>query len=249
MAHRHRRHLSVGPAPGQEPDAEGKFRYYQTACGEQAYRGITPFTEAEEHVTCPECLKVITKRLLAERDAAGLPKLELRKFEHGRYRYTYEAWLGGEHVGYIGMEGAYGKTAWVICRISAKQDNRDAIELGYELDDGHERYTHALKWASKEKALLAIPELLEAGKLRSAAAAVAEAKEWDRRMAAGAIRRAKEEAEAKQARAELLEGLDSIRTRAEAGEIGLTNFEIAGLTAAIKKLTPKPDPADEPPED
>lgn len=244
MGRRHHFHLNIGNSTGQE-------KRFDSLCGEIAlYVGIARSTTAEDAVTCPDCLAKITKRLLGERDAAGLPKLELRKAPPSRsYRYCYEAWQGGEHVGYIGLKGAYKSAAWVICLIKLDDDLVTYTD-GFELDDdptGERRYSRSLEFPSKERALLAIPDLVADGRLKSVPVLKAEAIAREERAVAYRIKRAQEDAEAAQLKRDTYEGLVSIRQKAEVGDdrINLSNFEIAALDNAILRYHPGNKSAEE----
>jgi len=244
-------HLYKGPQPDQTPNDKGEVRYHIMHCDAVVWKGLDHWVEDADNprLNCAKCLKLITGKAFAERKAAGLPPLELKKIDHLRYRYTYEAWLGGEHVGYVGMEAGWGSASWKIAKItcprSVDEDPDDkpwTYEMGHEIgvDPDYEKRPHArfeaTVYGCKEKALLAIPALVEAGKLKSVAQTIADGKAWVIRVRANRVAGAQKDAARKQARADMIEALQSIRDRAEAGEIKLTNSEIDGLLTAISKF-------------
>lgn len=206
-------------------------------CGDDGF--FAHKTTDEAHVTCPGCRAIISKRLLAEAAAKGVV-LELKKAEHGRYRYAYEAWLNGEHVAYIGMVGAYKRASWRMCHLTTQDGDDEAIMAGAEmLRDPDAKYPHEIDFTCKEDALLAVPAFVASERLKPAAKTIADAKAWRERRTRLNAEWAQEEAAEKELLADTIDGLRSIRDRANKGELVLSNSERVALVAAIVKVKSK----------
>lgn len=181
-------------------------------------------------VDCPKCAKMMGEAALATR-AADAPKLEMIKDEATYYRFGYRALVGGEHVAWIGYEGAYKSGRWYVSVISI--DDADAMVIGHQLDiDPDRRYPVKMAFAAKELALAAVPGLLEARRIWSEATI--------RTQRAGALERynarreqeRREDAEEADALALTIAGLEEIR----AADLGLSNLQVAALEDAILRL-------------
>lgn len=200
-------------------------------------------TDDERLVSCPTCLSLIHRRKLAERPADA-PDLRLEKFEglHA-YRFAYKAMLGNDHLGFIVYDGAYGRASWKVCSINlpTERNPNDKREVGFELDrDPNSAHSHALKFATKEAALMSIPGLREAGRLSTRAELVIAREQYNRRWEANQERQAKLDAEDTESRAMAREAL---KTVLDDPAMPLTNAQREGLTLALGYIAPKGGPA------
>lgn len=210
--------------------------------------GISPSflnatTANPQHVKCPDCSRALADKAMAAR-GADAPTLALRKLPEGQYthyRYSYEAVLGGEVVGYIGLEGAYKHQAWRIAMITTDKDDDTKVKMGFQIEEPVEGkdYTRDLSYASKESALADIPRLVEKKLLMSVAATVADAQAWRARCADNERRNAEADAYEAQVKADTLKGLQEIAERVEAGEITLSNFQREALQNAVLRYRGK----------
>lgn len=214
-------------------------------CGEDAFMAYTA-TEAK-NVSCPDCSKKLALKQIAERPAEA-PALELVKLEdtaYTRYRYTYRIMFGGEHFGYVGLDGAYGKARWHIAQITTQDADDEVTMLGNEVERkrvnslNQREYTDKVVYFSKEAALADVPNLIQEGVLKSAAQTIKDAKEWRVEKAKRRAAWDKREAEDKQERADTIAGLKEMKAAAEAGQLALTNFQADALVNAIAYLNRK----------
>lgn len=225
-------HLDTGRRKGSD-----EHPYMIAACGYEAWSERSITTE-EGRVSCPTCLGVIHRRLLAERPADA-PKLELIKPTEasGTYRFSYKAMLGGEHVGFVAYDGGYGRASWRVCMIALPDPKRpwDKSGIGYQLDrDPANERTLPLSYATKEEALLAIPELRAAGRLKTHAELTAQAAEWKRREAAWEVEKAAKAVQLTEDRETMLAGVESLLARGD-----LTNLERAAVVL-LQRYIPRP---------
>lgn len=225
-------HLDTGRRKGA-----GERPYMIAACGYDAWSERSITTE-EGRVTCPTCLGTIHRRQLAERPADA-PKLELIKPDtpSAAYRFSYKAMLAGEHVGFIAYDGGYGHATWRVCAIALPDPKRpwDKSGIGYQLDrDPADDRTRPLRYATKEEALLAIPELRASGRLKTHAELTAQAEDWKRREAAWEVEQAAKAVQAAEDRETMLAGVESLLARGD-----LTNLERAAVVL-LQRHIPKP---------
>lgn len=236
------RHRKTHLQTGEMAEQYGKPQHVLLCGIEPSFLNTT--TQDPARVTCPDCSRALAAKALAER-GADAPALALVKWDGKSYysRFTYAIMYGGEHVGWIGLEGAYGKAKWLITIITTENEDDDKIKMGYQLEEerGNPGHTYSVKltYASKEAALADVPRLIEAGRLKSAATTIREAKEWREELARRRARNAEQDAEEAQVKADTLAGLQEIAALAEAGSIVLSNFQREGLSNAILRYRGK----------
>lgn len=215
-------HLADPSKPNRN-QSEGKPMH---ACNGDHWYAET--TDDEARVTCPGCLAILHRRALAARPADA-PVLALEKFDgQSGYRFTYRATMNGEHLGFIVYDGAYGRASWKVCVINLP-DEKDKRAVGFELDaDPEAKYPRTLNFKTKEAALMAIPGLRDAKRLRTLPELEAHREDWNRRMAAGEARRKRED-EAEAADRQLArDAVASMLARSD-----LSNLERSGLESAL----------------
>jgi len=201
-------------------------------CGDDSF--LIDISSDTKRVTCPKCSALLAKLDLKTYHDAGNPALDLvacPSSENRRYRFAYQALLGGEHVGYVVYDGAYGNGAWYIARIRVGDDDKiDTGELTLKSTGSASRYDRPQPYMAKEQALLAVPHL----HLESIAQIKAKREEWARRSERNRALHEAEEAEAEKNRSEALAALIEIRNTS-----GLSNFQRNGIEFAIKRLAAK----------
>jgi hypothetical protein len=192
-------------------------------------------TAEVKDVSCPTCSKLHALQGIAAR-APDAPALALENYEAQTwYRFCYRALLGGEHVAFVGYEGAFGGD-WHISIISVKEDEDFKIIVGDQLQEtiqytsSNRTYEKKLKYASKEAALLDVARLVEAGELKSAGATVAAAKNWKTVREQRTRSWEQEQAALEQMRQDDLAGLKEIQAR---DDLPLTNFQRSALARTI----------------
>jgi hypothetical protein len=195
-------------------------------CGEAwTFRGGVVTDEAR--VSCSKCAK-----LLAQQKMGPDFPVRVEKIEHKGYRFAYAAYLNDEHIGYIVYDGGYASGRWYIAAI--RLNAGDAIDIGHQLDDQHARYPKAVPYRSKENAMLEIPALAAAERLKTTPTLIREQAEWEIELERRGKENARKKAEAAQAREETAMGLQEIIALQEAGAISLSNFQITALQNALK---------------
>lgn len=217
-------HHQIGVHP------EGDFRAGKplARCGIETFWSERT-TEVEAEVTCPACLKPIHQRQLAERSADAVP-LALGKYE-GRspYRFTYRAMVGGEAVGFICYDGAYGGGTWRVCGTDLPEGRR-GTEVGFQLSvDPSADYPKEFSFPTKEAALMACEGLRAAGRLRTLAEETKRIADFKKRSARIDREMAQETEQGNEDRALALDAIAELLTRDD-----LSNSQRAGLEAAAK---------------
>jgi hypothetical protein len=222
-------------------------------CGDDYF--MATYVTEEGRVTCPKCSAILSQRKLDAWNAdPANKKLAIErvidpkaytKGSFGGHRYAYKALYGGEHVGYIVMDGGYANTHWLL-RIIGLEEKTDTEKLGHGISDGDlkeldgekvGRFDHdPYEFNCKERALLRVPGLFEKKKLRTTAQTIKDRTEWRARLARREAEQEAAENAAAAERTEALAGLREIR-----GINSLSDQARAGLEYAIRKLTPKGD--------
>lgn len=196
-------------------------------------------TDRLEHVTCGDCSKAIFGPKLAERGDTTV----LEKDNDTGYRIAYRVIVEGEHRGWIVYDGAYGRANWKVLPIRLFDDNDERILPGKPFetkwtDDQGREHEEVPSFASKEQALWALPEYLGMGLLKTHVEKRQQRQDEANWLAKRRLQIAADDEAEYNRRMEALEGLRSIRDRAERGEIALTNFERDALIEAIVKVKP-----------
>jgi Arc/MetJ-type ribon-helix-helix transcriptional regulator len=236
------RHRKTHMQTGEMAEQYGKPQHVLLCGIEHSFLNTT--TNDPARVTCPDCSRALAAKALAER-GADAPSLALVKWEGKTYygRFTYAIMYDGEHFGFVGLEGAYGKAKWLISVITTENEDDEKTKMGFQIEEerGNPGHTYSVKltYASKEAALADVPRLVEAGRLKSAATTVREAKEWREELARRRARIAAEDAEEAQLKADTLVGLQEIAALAEAGKIELSNFQREALANAVLRYRGK----------
>jgi len=220
-------------------------------CGEDYF--MANYSPNFHQVNCGKCASILTQRWIDAWNAnPENKKLELErvvdpkahsKGSYAGYRYAYKALYGGEHVGYVVMDGGYGSTHWLLRAIGLTEEtdaekpgsmisNADIKKLAGQKPSSYEYNAH--EFDCKERALLRVPELVKVKTLRTHAQTIQDRDEmherYDRRQAEQAAEDAAEEAE----RLAALEGLKEIR-----GVNSLSDEARSGLEYAIKLVEKK----------
>ena len=222
-------------------------------CGDDYFMAI--YATEEDKVTCPKCAAILAQRKIDKwnSDPANKslaiervidPKATYYKGSYGGYRYAYKALLGGDHVGFIVMEGGYSSTHWKLLTIGLKEESDDektgsAISDAdvYELDGkkvGKYDY-NAHEFNCKERALLRVPALAERKKLRTKTQTIEDRAKMRERVAKREAEIEAENAAAEAKRLAALNGLIEIR-----GINSLSDEARAGLEYAIALIS-KPE--------
>ena len=250
---REKHHLTDRTEMRQPPHGGAEVEYVVAVCGESKRRdwggsGVYYPADTDDvtKITCPKCSKIMAERGLA---ALGDHGLTLEKYAPGAgyrsgvYRSEYTVRRHGEMVGVVAYDGGWRGGNWVVCALTTRDKFPETVQMGYEVEarfprtpterDPSPYYTRKPTLASKEAALLWIAQLPEDQRLKTAAEIVAFHKDWERRRAEGAIRRAEAEAEEARVTAETIEGLREIIALAEGGQLLLTNFQKTAVENAL----------------
>jgi hypothetical protein len=197
-------------------------------CGDDKF-DYPESTEDEDKVTCGACRSGIFKRRLAERPADAV-SLELGKFEGmSPYRFTYKALVGGEHVGFVVYDGAYGAGAWHVCSINVP-DAKDRREVSFKMAaDPKADHPRDASFRTKEEALIACEEMRAQGRLRTFAEEDKRMTEWRAELA-----RRSTAYEARKVREAEDRDLAELAITEVLATLNLTNTQHAGLEAALK---------------
>lgn len=222
-------------------------------CGEDYF--MATYATEEGRVTCPKCSAILAQRQIDAWNADPANKMlaiervidpkAYTKGSFGGHRYAYKALYGGEHVGYIVMDGGYANTHWLLRIIGLEEksneeklgtgiSNADLKELAGEKVGSYDYDPH--EFNCKERALLRVPALFEKKKLRTTAQTLKDRDDWRTRVARREAEQEAAENAAAAERTEALAGLREIR-----GINSLSDQARAGLEYAIRKLTPKGD--------
>lgn len=223
-----RKHYTHFAHPTQRRSWGDEPRPALPLCGNDKY-GFATVSEDREKTTCPACLAIFHRQELAARSAELTP-LALEKFD-GRspYRFTYKAMVGGEHVGWVAYDGAYGGGTWRVCVVNTPEPGDNRV-VGYQLAvDPEAEYPKEFAFPTKEAALMKCEELRAQGRLRTPA-------EEAKRVAANRARMAtidqQIEREAEEGNADRTLALDAIAELLARDD--LSNSQRAGLEAAAK---------------
>ncbi len=242
----HHRHFDTG----KRITPEGSVTERKVAlCGDKSI--WTTVVTDKARVTCSKCDGILARQdLEAYHAVSANSKLELLPIpetENHGYRFAYQAVIGGRHVGYVVYDGAYSSGAWYITEIRI-DDKKDTFGTGAHLDkeDTTSRYrghSKGLEYVTKDRALLAIPELVAKKRLQTVAETKADRADWAAKLARGEAIHQARQTEENQKRKEALEAMAEIRDT-----LALSNFQRSGLEYAILRLTLKKKPEDDPEE-
>lgn len=191
-------------------------------------------TEAFD-ITCSKC----SAKFAAQRIKAQDLNIRLERMPTGSgYRSVLKVWYNEALVAYVVFESGWGG-AWTIHGLALDGQgevimNRAGLDPNTEQMAGMRAQKLPGSFHSKEAAMLAVPQFLALGVLKTAAQVREEAdskREFYRLKSAerSARRRAKLDKDT-----EVYEGLKSIYDRRQ--ELGLTNFELAALQYAVEHV-------------
>jgi hypothetical protein len=128
------RHRKTHMQTGEMAEQYGKPQHVLLCGIEHSFMNTT--TNDPARVTCPDCSRALAAKALAER-GDDAPSLSLVKWEGQTYygRFTYAIMYDGEHYGFVGMEGAYGKAKWLISVLTTEDKDDDKIKMGYQIEE------------------------------------------------------------------------------------------------------------------
>ncbi|UTU07951.1 hypothetical protein CcrC1_gp265c [Caulobacter phage C1] len=203
----------------------------RTLCGDDSIGGVIRKASDPKHVQCSECSRVYAKGAIK---ALGVD-LKATPWTEGRSRKSANlAMLDGKPFAFLLLDHGWDKE-WKIRPLTVSLDanfdaapDLDDISPGMAVSGVHYGTVKA-----KELALLRAYEAYIAGSLPSWDAAFAHAKATKAAQVEAAARRLAAKAALEQEKADLVEALESIRCKAETGQITLTNFETESLSKAI----------------
>lgn len=181
-------------------------------------------------VDCPKCSAKLAKPLLEQRD----PPLELLKIPTQAFRSCYAVHQLGEVMAYVVFEAGFGGS-WRVRGLEFTSFPQVTFAKAYVHLPWGEKAIRGLNsngYGSKEAAALAVPLMLDAGLIKGHSVMIQEHESLaSRQRVEASTRRARRDAKNKRDE-EVIEGLQSIYGRWR--ELGLSNFEVAALEAAIK---------------
>ena len=205
---------------------------YITSCGSKERTDMF-LTTKSERVSCRQCLEVMAVATLAEMKDKPftLTKLDRAKDDYGNYEHKGEwdiADREGRCVGRIRLPHGYGKD-WEIAvhEFGQKGGHRFATIR----EDRGGRYLKEVTFKCKSEGLVWANEHPE--KFKTLEAVKADHAEWIKKRDARNARRAEEEKREAAEHADALEGLHEIAAQQEAT---LSNFQMAAVQYAIKRL-------------
>jgi hypothetical protein len=217
-----------------------------TKCGEEhrTDRKWQRNTVEPTHVTCPACLKKMAKDALRDR-SADAPKLRMEadKTIKGCFRHNggWRAYVGDDLVAYLGYED-HGWRIYPLAWIMGENGRPSGVRNDWlPLGDQHgyvERSMHyglknALRFPTKDDALLACEDLRANGRLQTEPEILTEREVQKRRAKQVGEQRQREAAEAEQHRNDTLEALREILEKET-----LSNFQRQGLITAMRQFEP-----------
>lgn len=198
-----------------------------------------------ESISCPKCSAARALQILAETPDHGLSisKYEPQRGYRQPYRSAYELRRNADLIGFVVYDGGWRGGSWKVTCLNTREADRDTVEMGFEMDRRVPReptprnpdtYTSVKpRLASKEAAMVFALELAGEGRMKTAAENVQWYRDYQKRLADGAARRAAEEAEEARVTAETIEGLREIVVLAEGGQLLLTNFQKTAVENAL----------------
>jgi hypothetical protein len=236
----------------------GEAEFLVALCGEEHRLGSwrnDRFLEEPNHVTCPQCRTKMARAKLKARpaDAAKLT-LEQDKEARGGFRHQqgWKALVDGEAVAILGYEEHYWR---IYPYVTKRDDETKEVKVvnshGVLLEDhttgsrfssmGYRLPGKALRWTTKEDALMACEGLRQEGVLKTAPELLAEYAENVRANEAWAAERRRKAAERNSEITDTVEGLKEILAKET-----LSNFQRQALMTAIATFEAKlkPEPAE-----